>query len=725
MRESASGMQYRLVDAIATSNEVAFNHSKLARALAQATNQKVDPDRLPITQLEFSFSPWSFSFSAFQQRWQFDGQRCKAIGAPKPFAQEAVESPNGQYAVFVRDHNLWLRSLKPNGESTGEERQLTTDGEEHYAYATVPVMAAAGFDLGVTGELQVIWSPDSKRLLVVQLDMRQVKPLPVVHHVPKGGSVRPQLEEYRFPMAGDPHMPEYRLVAIDVESGEVVPAQYPPVCFTYIFPLFSNQRGWWAEDSQRAYFVDLKRGAQQVQVVEFDTLTAKTRIVFEETSSTWINLHPMNFHVSSLIMPLPATQELIWYSERSGWAHFYLYDLETGELKQTLTQGEWVVLDLLHFDHKRRELWLQTGGRNAEFDPYYRDVCRINIDTGELVTVVASDHDYAVKSKAYSCEFDQALFGVSSDSEYFVTTRSRADQVPVTLLFDREGKELLTIEKADISGLPSNWQWPEPVKLIAADGETDIYGLVFRPSDFSPNKSYPVIDNLFSLPALALTCKGFDQTHHYMCAAALAELGFIVVQIDGRGTPCRSRAFLDHADGWLTSASDLTDHIAGLKQLAERYPYMDLGRVGIFSGWTTSVGPLNGLLQHPDFYKVGVTCGIPHSELYMALLSEPFEGPKHRQTDCVQLEHLAESLRGKLLMMHGMLDMLGAPAATFRMVDAFEKANKDFDLILLPNQGHAGGRNPYVMRRILDFFVRHLLGEEPPKGFSLIDTHNI
>ena len=207
-----------------------------------------------------------------------------------------------------------------------------------------------------------------------------------------------------------------------------------------------------------------------------------------------------------------------------------------------------------------------------------------------------------------------------------------------------------------------------------------------------------------------------------MCAAALAELGFIVVQINGRGTPCRSRAFLDHADGWLTSGSDLTDHIAGLKQLAERYPYMDMDRVGIFGGWTTSVGPLNGLLQYPEFYKVGVTYALHHSQLYMALCSEPFEGPNHRQTDFVQLEHLAGNLQGKLLMMHGMLDLLSIPAATFRMVEAFQKANKDFDLIMLPNQQHAGGRNPYVMRRILDFFARHLLGEEPPKDFDLRDS---
>ena len=716
-RESKSGKQYRLVNANTSTNEPAFDHADLARALAQVTNEEVDPDNLPIGQIEFTLTPWTISFTAFQKRWLFNGQYCTAVG--KPFAREAV-SPDGQCSVFIRDHNLWLRNLNSNGDNEGEERPLTDDGEAHYAYGTVPSMIGAGQDFSALGDFDVIWSPDSKRLFTVQLDMRQVKPLPVVRHVPADGSLRPQLEEYKYPMPGDTHMPEYRLVAIDIESGEIIPAYYPPVCFTYIFPFFSSQRGWWATDSQRAYFVDLKRGAQQVQVVEFNTLTGKTRVLFEETSSTWINLHPMNFHMPSLIMPLPASQELVWYSERSGWAHFYLYDLETGELKQAITQGEWVVLELLHFDVKRRELWLQTGGRTVERDPYYKDVCRVNVDTGELTNVVSSDHDYFVKSRAYSAEFEQTLFGVSSDSEHLVITRSRADEVPVSMLLNREGKEVATLEEADVSGLPNNWQWPEPVKLLAADGETDIYGLVFRPSHFSPDQSYPVIDNVFSQPSFALTGKGFDQSHHYMCAAALAELGFIVVHIDGRGTPCRSRAFLDHADGWLTSGSDLTDHIAGLTQLAERYCYMDLDRVGIFGGWTTSVGPLNGLLQYPDFYKVGVTSAMPHSQLYMALCSEPFEGPNHRQTDFVQLEELADNMQGKLLMVHGMLDLLSVPAATFRMVEAFQKANKDFDLLLLPNQKHGSGwANPYIARRILDFFVRHLLGEEPPAGFDL------
>ena len=627
-----------------------------------------------------------------------------------------VASPDGQLIVFERDHDLWLRSTDSK---SAQARRLTEDGEADYAYGAAPNMVAAGQVLESLSALQVLWSPDSKKLLAVQLDMRRVDSLPVVHHVPTDGSLRPQLEQYKFPMPGDAHMPVYRLVSIDIDTGHIVQAQCPPICFTYLIPFFTDGRAWWASDNQTAYFVDMKRGAQKVEVLAFDTQMGTTRVLFEETSSTWLNLHPGNYHGPSLFMPLPDSNELIWYSERSGWAHLYLYDLTTGELKQNITRGEWVVVELLRFDTARRELWIQSGGRTPGRDPYYKDICRVNIDTGELTEIVASDHNYYAANEAVSIGLPEALHAVSPNFEYLVVTRTRADQVPETLLFDRNGDQLMVVETADVSRLPENWQWPEPVALKAADGDTDIYGLVFRPTHFSPDKSYPVIDCSFAYLSGTLVCKAFDSGHHYMYSAALAELGFIVVQIDGRGSPLRSRAFLDHGDGSLTSGSDLADHITGLKQLAERYPYMDLARVGAFGGWTTSAIAINALLQYPDFYSVGVTCAMPQSQLYMALCSEPFEGHPPRPSDFVQPEYLADKLQGKLLMVHGMLDILDMPAATFRMVEAFQKANKDFDLLLLPNQQHAGSRHPYVTRRILDFFVRHLLGEEPPRNFDL------
>ena len=339
-----------------------------------------------------------------------------------------------------------------------------------------------------------------------------------------------------------------------------------------------------------------------------------------------------------------------------------------------------------------------------------------------------SNHDIDAYSQQSVVTSDWGGFktqGVSRTGNYAVVTKSRVDAIPVSYLVDRDGRKLMYIEKADISRLPEDFRWPEPVKTLAADGKTDIYGVIYRPSDFSPDKCYPVVSHVLNNSGIPFVPKSAFTGHGWggmFSALALAELGFIVVQFDGRGTPARGKAFQDHSYGWNNgpTTSDLSDHVEGIRQLAKRCSYMDLDRVGIFGGWTTSAAAINGLLQYPDFYKVGVTSGMPQSELYMALCSEPFEGPTHKQTDFVQPEHLAHKLKGKLLMIHGMLDILDVPAATFRMVEAFQKANKDFDLLLLPNQKHGSGwANPYIARRILDFFVRHLLGEEPPAGFDL------
>ena len=275
-RETSQGKEFRLVDSAEASGNAAFDHQALADALSSSAQKKIDVNNLPITQVEIDVSPLLVTFVAFDRRWTFDGDRCTDRGKiTLPARERESRSPDGRYCVFVRDHNLWLRSFNYDGEEGVEERPLTDDGEEHYAYGAVPNMVAAGQDLGALGGLQVTWSPDSKRLFALQLDMRQVKSLPVVHHVPEDGSVRPRLEEYKYPMPGDTHMPEYRLIVIDIENGEIIPADYPPICFAFIVPFFTDQRGWWATDSQRAYFVDLKRGGQHVQIVEFNTVTGE------------------------------------------------------------------------------------------------------------------------------------------------------------------------------------------------------------------------------------------------------------------------------------------------------------------------------------------------------------------------------------------------------------------------------------------------------------------
>jgi dipeptidyl-peptidase 4 len=729
-----AGKEYRLVDAQALTNTTAFDHQALAVALAEAVQQEVHPRDLPLGGLTIQLKPETVTidtlrFTAFGKGWIYSPSTKTLTEDPaNPLSKQEIVSPDGRYAAFTRDYNLWIKEL-----ATQEERQLTFDGEELYCYAVVG--NAWGMDMG--SNLQVRWSPDSQRLFTVQRDSRQVSTLPTVEHVPNDGSIRPKVRYTPLALPGDEHIPTYRLLTIEMATGKIQAANYHPVPITRnSWGFFDSNLGWWGNDSRRAYFVDMARGYQTVRVVELDTYTGATRVLFEETSATHLSLM-LNDDEWPTFLPLPDSHELIWFSQRTGWAHLFLYNLETGELKHPLTTGEWVVRDIMDIDTVRRELYIQTAGRVSDRDPYYRDLVRINLDTAELTTLAAGNYELTTIPSLkldVNCwqaqrfgRYAPACSGISPNKNYHIVTCSRADTAPVSMLLNRQGEELLTIERADMSALYAaispTWQWPEPVKLLGADGKTDIYGLIYRPSDFTPEQSYPVVSHVFNTPELPRVSKGsFTQGMNvgwpYCDAAALAELGFVVVQIDGRGTPYRSKAFHDESYGWAESAGNLADHVAGIKQLGERYPYLDLNRVGIYS-LGGGPGAVQGLLHYPEFYKVGVGAILHDSRLLATpMWSDKFEGLSGGpNSDHPYPEDLAERLRGKLMIMHGMLNVLAPPAATFRVIEALHKANRDFDLLLLPNMGH--GIDSYLIRRAWDYLVSHLQSVTPPNDFKL------
>ena len=724
--------EYRLVNAKTTTNTLAFDHEQLAKALAKTTDQAVDQHQLPIADVKLQLNDAeqveAIQFTAFDTFWAYSPLSGEISALPEQLnPDKTLLAPDGKSYLFVRDYNLWLQDL-----ASGEERALTEDGEEHYCYAVVG--NGWGVDMHILGPgLQARWSADSRQVFTVQRDCRQVKTVPIVEHVPQDGSIRPKWHAMKVALQGDEHIPEYRLVAIDINRGRLQAAHYPKVPIVRNSGGFFHSRlGWWNTDNRHAYFVDMVRGYQTVRVVELDTFTGNTRVLFEETSETHLNLM-VNEDELPTIMPLPETNELIWFSERSGWAHLYLYDLTTGKLKNAITSGEWVVRNILSVDTERREVFLHTMGRTTDRDPYYRDIVRVNIDTGELTTVASSDDDYfAVSSHCFDME-TMALASdindaraVSHSGDFVVAMRSRADQLPVALLLDRHGDDIMEIERGDTGALfarvSKHWQWPEPVKVQAADGCTDLYGLVWRPSDFCSEQSYPVISFGFNTPELPRVPKGsFTNSssggYYYSWGAALAELGFVVVQIDGTGTPFRGKAFQDTSYGWAESAGSIDDQVAGIKQLAERYSYMDMDRVGI-STLGGGTGAVQGLLHYPEVFKVGVHGMLHDSRLMTApLWSDKYEGLTGPDSKHQYPEAYVENLQGKLLLVNGMLDFSTLPAQTFRLVEALQKANKDFDMIMLPNLGH--GFSDYLIRRAWDYLVRHLLGEEPPAGFDL------
>ena len=732
-RQLKEGKEFRIVNAETASNTLAFNHKTLATALSEATAETVYANHLPInnlngqvtTTIEMDVNPLTVNFTAFGKRWQFNDE----LGSLKEVDQHPVNhllSPDGKLVAFTRDYNIWVRDV-----NTNEEQALTTDGKEDYQYAIPGPINGHNKLISEVG-LQALWSPDSKRLFTVQLDQRQVKTIGVVTHVPPDGSLRPQTSFNKLAFPEDDHAEVYRLVIIDVKSGYAQEPNYRRVPITYggSGGFFENSLGWWSTDSRQAYFVDVDRYYKYARVVEMDSHTGTTKILFEETSTTRLDL-TMGPLDQARLLPLPETNELLWYSNRSGWAHYYLYDLNTGQLKNTVTAGQWLVRDLIHFDAKRRQLFVASSGRvkDQDRDPYYRDLIRVNVDTGEITTLASGNHETITVS---SKDITQILngyvgtsTGVSPLGDYVVVTRTRVDQMPVSYLLDRDGKKVIDLEVSECSELPDNWQWPEPVKMKAADGKTDIYGVLYRPSDFSPNKSYPVIDQSFVgylFPSAAKGSFGSLKTAGlgimFCEALALAELGFIVVQIDGRGSRLRGKAFTDESYGWMNDASLIDDHVAGIKQLADRFPSMDLERVGISGLHMGGNGVLEGLLKYPDFYKVGVAAQLYDTRIMNTSWADFHQG-KQANPEKRYPEELVNNLKGKMLLMVGLQDYVPA-AVAFRLVEALQKANKDFDLVVEPNWGYSASN--YQIRRAWDYLVQHLQGEQPPKEFSLEDS---
>ena len=624
-------------------------------------------------------------------------------------SEQVTISPDGKKAAFVRDYNLWLRDL-----ISGDERPLTIDGETFYAYGGAVTVTGGVY----APQRDFLWSPDSKQLLSHVIDTRKVgRPMPLVQHVPLDGSLRPTIArpDRRAAMVGDKEVEMWQLLSIEVESGRPQKIDYIPCPMSYPFYLgyYMAGRGWWDRDSRHAYGVYQDSVGDNTRVIKWDTHTGQAQVLFDEMPGSFATLITAS-NTRVAFKPVPETDELIWYSERSGWAHLYLYDLKSGTLKNAITSGEWLVRNICHVDGERRELIIQTAGRVTDRNAYYRDICRVHMDTGELTELIGSNHEY------YMVESDEAagISAVSPNGRFIVATRSRVDEVPVTLLIDRDGKtEPWTVETADISALPNDWQWPEPVQVKGADNQTDIYGVIYRPSGFSADQFYPVVDLSFSFQEPAGSFTNNAQSHwRYFMGQAFAELGFIVVAFNHRsdgltgGAGLRDHAFNSYRDTSLPFCN-MADCVAGIRQLCERHPYMDINRVGVASMSVPTA--LTGLLIYPDLYKVGVSVNAQADFRFYPINYGGGVG----LCDFPPYENFAHQLKGKLLMIHGMLDDVLPVSGTFRVAEALQKANKHFDMLLLPNVDHFG--SDYCTRRTWDYLVEHLLGDKPPEDFDL------
>ena len=621
------------------------------------------------------------------------GGRGGADGAPRTEAR----SPDGKRAAFIRDWNLWVRDV-----ATGKETPLTTDGVKDFGYAT----DNAGWTR--SDRPIVAWSPDSKKIATFQQDQRAVGEMYLVDT--RVG--HPNLQAWKYPLPGDPVVTMIQRVIIDVDAAQVVRVQLPPDQHRSTLCDDLACRGeWedvqWSADGTSVAFVSTARDHRHEQLRVADAATGAVRDVLEEKAETF--LESGNGRVNWRY--LPASNEVIWFSERDNWGHLYLHDLRTGREKHAITSGDGNVTQLLRVDQTNRALYFIAVGKENGRDPYFRHLYRVSMDGKNLQLLTPEDGDHDVS--------------FSPSGRYFVDSYSKPDVPPVAVLRDADGKLLTTLEKGDISRLTAiGWKPPQPITVKARDGRTDLYGLLYKPKDLDPGRKYPFINHIYPGPQTgSVGGRSFSPVRGD--AQALAELGFVVVEIDGMGTPWRSKKFHEAYYGNMGD-NTLPDQVTGMKQLAQRYPWIDIDRAGIYGHSGGGYATADAMFRYPDFFKVGISEAGNHdnrayeddwAEKWQGLLKTNPDGTSNYDNQANQL--IAKNLKGKLLLAHGTMDTNVPLYNTLLVVNELIKANKDFDLLMLPNRGHGFGNEPYMVRRRWDYFVRHLLGAEPPKEYQL------
>jgi dienelactone hydrolase len=691
MIRTPRGKEFMAVDIRRKSKQLAFDHEKLAQKLASATNKTVRPYELPFSTFTYHTKSQEIEFSVDKATWIYtlsaDSLRLKEpVKAQRYWGEvsreqtdKPVASPDSNWTAYSKNNNLFIRSVK-----TKQETQLSFDGSAGDFYS--------GF---------VQWSPDSKKLVTKKIRPGQKRTMYFVRSSPED-QLQPKLESRDYPKPGDSLPVAHPQLFLIAERKQI------PIDNQLFSDQYQLTRAEWRKDS-RAFTMEYnQRGHQVYRVLEVDATTGLVRALVDEQCKTFFTYSPVSNSGKRFRFDIADGKEIIWMSERDGWNHLYLYDGSTGRVKNQITKGEWVVRDVLQVDERKRTILFAASGMTPGQDPYFVHYYRINFDGTGLVSLTPE----AANHTAY----------LSPDTHWLIDAYSRVDQPQVTVLRStQDGSVLMDIEKADISEWgKAGWRAPEAFTAKGRDGKTDIWGIIIRPTTFDPAKKYPVIENIYAGPHSSFVPKSFMMNNTSMFE--LAELGFIVVQIDGMGTSNRSKAFHDVCWQNLKDAG-FPDRIAWMKAAAQQYPSMDLERVGIYGTSAGGQSATGGLLFHPDFYKVGVSsCGCHDNRMDKIWWNEQWMGypigPHY--ADCSNVTH-ADKLQGKLLLMVGEVDDNVDPASTLQLVNALIKENKDFDFLMVPNMAHSSG-GEYGERKRRNFFVRHLLGVEPPAFPSNVAT---
>jgi dipeptidyl-peptidase 4 len=708
------GAELVLVDCESRTRRPLLDLEQLGKAINAAIGAELPPETFVALPFELGDGVYRVALGG-DARFEVDLSSYQVRALPA-VPENSTVSPDGRWALFFREHNLFVHDT-----ADGSERQLTFDGEEAYEYAGMSgntglhtMRQNMGFELSPT----VLWAADSTRFFVHRLDERKVEKTYLVRSAPFDGG-RPALTEFRYSMPGDEHQATSAFFVANAETGELVQASCDPIWTPFVSPIGYGWV-WWSTDQTTVYWVETERGDRKGLLHTLDATTGQVTTVLEETTSSQILFGP---HQHDCNVRTLSTGEVVWWSQRTDWAHLYLYGVD-GAVTQ-LTEGEWNVRTVVLVDEDARRVVFSGAGREPGSDPYLQELYSVSLDGGEITVITQDGLDHNVQKKPSGPN-------VSDSGSYFVDNTSRWDVPNVAVVRDRTGVIVMELETCDPTPLYAmGWTAPERAVVKAADGVTDIYCGVYKPHDFDPTKTYPVLDTIYAGPQMSTAPLRFPLSGGTNVGAdmafsepwSFAALGFVVVVVDQRGQALRNKSFQDaaRADGGLVFVED---HVAAIKQLAESRPWMDLDRVGTYGISAGGYGSARLILEANDLYKVCVSGEGNHDdrinhawwgEKFYGLVDE-FDYEKHSNTSA------AHKLTGKLLLMHGELDDNALYHQTIRLAKALIEANKDFDLMVMPNADHFMFLNrAYFMRRRYDYFVQHLMGETPPKEFQLAE----
>jgi dipeptidyl-peptidase 4 len=707
-RKTVSGDKAFLqVEASTGHQQPAFDHQLIAAELKRLGETDVDSNHLPFDSFSYN-ADQDIEFQVADKSYRCSEKACETMDVPaSPVKPWETPSPDGKWAIYFKDHNLWMRALDGS-----EDFALTTDGVEDNTYGI-----STGNDLsqisrqrmGLIDPPLVSWSPDSTKILTQRIDQRQVEMLHLLQYAPEDGNSRPKLYSYRYAMALDEVKPMASFVLIDIKKRGLQKVDYPPIALAYV-PHIMVRDAWWQVDGNSFYFVHRKNYGKGYSIHRADSETGAVHKLVDRPADG------LTFPGPSMAMPAMvrslADGGLVWYSDKSGWGHLYYRDPLSGESQQ-LTSGKWPVLDIVRVDEESGRVFFIRGKPESEGNPYFSYLASVKLDGSDLQLLTPDTANHQVHTQSFS-----------PSGKYFIDHYSSLDNPGIAAVRSSDGQLVAKLQQADISALEkSGFVKPESFQVLAADGKTRLWGTLHKPSNFDPKKSYPIIDSIYPGPQASRVPHGLSEAvFDGYGAQVMAELGFIVITVDGRGTPGRSRGFHYDSDGsLLDKAGYLEDHVTTLKQLASTRSWMDIDRVGIYGNSGGGYASAHAMLRYPDFFKVGVsTSGNHEQRAYLPLWSENYLGEDNGENyTAASNPDLAANLKGKLFIIHGAMDDNVHPGHSLQLVDALIKANKDFDLLILPNASHSFQMERfYFNRRLWDYFVRHLLGATPPANYQ-------